>query len=125
MDFIIAEHHLGGLGHRVRPGHLNLPDIVLHEQGILVLDHPEEKSLDEIQKISLGVLLVGPALNPCIFQFVDPQVEIGNAGSSEGWKVPSPRDERENDLIRPTGTDPPCSFQLRDKCPDQLGIFRC
>lgn len=90
-----------------------------------MLDHPEEKSFDKIRKISLGVLLVGPALNPCILQFVDPLVEIGNAVSSEWWKVPSPRDECENDLIPPTGTDSLDSFQFQDKCPDQLGILQC
>lgn len=76
----------------------------------MILNHPDEKLLEDDHMIRNGVLLEWPATAAVsMFQCLDSCVEGTHGEFGEWWEKTAPADQREGDHIVPAYTDPPCS----------------
>lgn len=100
-------------------------DLAFAECGVFVLDHPEVKLLENRDEIADCVLLewlLTAAL--CISQLRDCSVQVADGVVGKRPDEPAPGNEREGELVRPTGADVLAGQELCNEFQDPGGIDR-
>jgi len=122
-NFVRCQQVSGHFGHGVLGRCPEFVDLAFSERGILVLDHPEVKLLEDGDEIADGVLLewlLTAAL--CISHLRDCCVKIANGVVSERPDEPAPGYQREGELVRTTGADVLAGPEFCNEFPDLGGI---
>jgi hypothetical protein len=91
---------------------------------ILVLDHPEEKLLEDGHVVKEGVLLEGPAKTMlCMLDGLYPRINRPKSEGGDLWYEPPPSQKGIGELIGPSGTDSTRCPSLGNKFADEPGII--